>query len=98
MVSVSKMSGSVKGTWVVDPAIIIPAPLLPSLLSGETEQSRRNLYLKTNNGPVAADVTVVSRTSVKDGRKRVTLATTTLNGSVKVALVSTSHIHLGAFL
>lgn len=90
MVSTSKLSGSIKGTWVVDPAIIIPAPLLPNLCPGETEETRRNLYLKTNNGAIAADVTLVPRASVRDGRQRVTLAASTLNGSVKFSLVRIS--------
>lgn len=92
MVFISKLSGSVKGFWVIDPAIVIPAALLPKSQYpnfGLTDEPRTNLLLKTNNGAIAADVTLVPRASesIKDGRSRITLAATTFNGSVKFALV-----------
>lgn len=82
-VSVSKVSGSVKGTWVVDPAIVIPTPLLPALYPGETEATRRNFFLKTNNGAIVAEVTMIPRALAKDGRQRVTFGASTLNGAVR---------------
>ncbi|RXW22758.1 hypothetical protein EST38_g3118 [Candolleomyces aberdarensis] len=91
-VSLAKPNGAIKGTWSIDPSLIVPAPFLPPLQRGETDQSRKNLYLKTNNGAITADVTLVTglSRSTSDARSAVSFEALTFNGSVKFSLRETS--------
>ncbi|KAF6756296.1 hypothetical protein DFP72DRAFT_1066658 [Ephemerocybe angulata] len=85
-VSFTKRNGALKGQWVIDPGLVVPSSLLPALSAGETEEARRNLYVKAHNGALAAVVHLIPRPTAPDGRTRTTFEASTLNGSVKFAL------------
>jgi len=87
-VSTVRLNGAVKNSWVIDPQMVIPAPLLSSLGPGETEADRKNLYIRTNNGKVVADVTLVSNASNRRHRDFALFHAETLNGSITFDLVS----------
>lgn len=84
-VSVSKANGAIKGAWAIDPSLPVPSLLLPPLERGETERSRRNFYLQTNNGAITADVTLVTGLS-GSSRSAAAFEASTYNGSVKFSL------------
>ncbi|KAJ7489659.1 hypothetical protein B0H11DRAFT_1804739 [Mycena galericulata] len=58
--SLSRSNNTIKGTYVIDPRIQIPAAFLPPLAADEpTESVRRNLALRTSNGMIDVDLYVV---------------------------------------
>ncbi|KAJ7751544.1 hypothetical protein DFH07DRAFT_826354 [Mycena maculata] len=57
--SLSLDNSTIKGTYVIDPAISIPPLLLPPLAPDETEATRKNAFLHTNNGTIDVDLFVV---------------------------------------
>jgi len=54
----------------------------------EGENSRRNLYLKTKDGAITAEVDVIPRAAASDSQDRVSIEAITYDGSVKLSLVS----------
>lgn len=102
-VRLSRSNSSVKGVWIVDPSMIIPAAFLPPLEGGQTEEMRENLYLFSKNGAVDAEVYLLPRTvpveershgaaSVVDTkpalRPQVIFRARSSNGSVTLKIVS----------
>lgn len=91
-VSIDRKNGSMTGSWLIDPHLVIPVPLRPPLGQDETEQTRRNLNLKTSNGYMDLDISLAPfDPNAKDQKllpKRLTLAVKSSNGSIKVKLVS----------
>ncbi|KAF8067928.1 hypothetical protein FPV67DRAFT_1165290 [Lyophyllum atratum] len=89
-VSMSRVNGSLKGVWVLDPCLAIPASLLPPLSAEETADTRRNFNLKTTNGVIDVDVSFApyehTRDSKQASRKRVTLYARASNGSITTKL------------
>ncbi|RXW22747.1 hypothetical protein EST38_g3117 [Candolleomyces aberdarensis] len=89
-VSLFKLNGSVKGTWVINPTIPLPAPFLQPVDPSQTENVRKNLYLKSHNGAVSADVSLVPTVSDEASRVEqssfVVLEAETFNGSVTLKL------------
>ncbi|KAJ7624839.1 hypothetical protein FB45DRAFT_924331 [Roridomyces roridus] len=65
LLSLSRSTNSVKGTYVIDPRIKIPSTLLPPLTDGETEATRRNMSIQTSTGSINVDVFVVGDGCVK---------------------------------
>ncbi|KAG6879624.1 hypothetical protein C0992_000459 [Termitomyces sp. T32_za158] len=88
-VSISRSNGSVRGTWLLDSSLLIPTAFLPPLLPDETEETRRNLYLKSSNGSIDAEITLAQRTLEDDpvlaGRQS-TIYARAVNGPIKVIL------------
>ncbi|KAG1906300.1 uncharacterized protein F5891DRAFT_1004958 [Suillus fuscotomentosus] len=48
----------IRGCYVIDPQMEIPLNLLPPLVTGETDQERKNLYLRTKDGRVVGRTTL----------------------------------------
>lgn len=55
-VQMIRKEGSVKGTWIIDPTLVIPPALLPPLPDGAAEGDRKNLHLQSKEGSVYGDV------------------------------------------
>ncbi|KAJ7583793.1 hypothetical protein C8J56DRAFT_192483 [Mycena floridula] len=62
-ISIHRKIGPLNEKHVLDPTIQIPPSLLPPLLQGETEDSRRHLSLETKTGSIQADITLVDKLS-----------------------------------
>lgn len=90
-VYLSNTNSKIQGKWVVDPAMIIPRSFLPPLLSGETELTRKNLYLRSTNGLVHADVFVLPTSAdaiaAKRLRQRVLIHASSTNGRIQMNIV-----------
>ncbi|KAG5719100.1 hypothetical protein E4T56_gene2102 [Termitomyces sp. T112] len=87
-ISISRNNTSVRGAWLLDPSLLIPSIFLPPLLPDETEETRRNLYIKSSNGSIDADITLAPFT-VRDeaiSKKRSTICTRAINGPIRVTL------------
>lgn len=80
----------IKGSWIIDPALRIPTAFLPPLLPNETALTRKNLNLESRNGTVDADVYVMPtrRADRKPSNHRVTIHTSSTNGTVTTTVVS----------
>ncbi|KAF8957386.1 hypothetical protein BDZ97DRAFT_1846538 [Flammula alnicola] len=85
-IHLSRPNSSVKGTWLIEPTLNIPSAFLPPLPSGETDETRKNIFLESRNGSVDADIFVVPTSTEALARikhhKRVYIHTTSRNGSV----------------
>ena len=87
---------------MIDPSLSIPSSVLPPLPEGVSEDARENLLLKTKDGKIEADVTIVP-CSVPDSvddkgkRKKVVLYAKTSDGKVALKLVC-SALRLKVFL
>ncbi|KAF9525459.1 hypothetical protein CPB83DRAFT_897055 [Crepidotus variabilis] len=80
---VAQQHHSVKGVWVIDPAMSIPQSFLPPLGPGETEESRKNLALESTNGSIDSDIFILSsNVGAVKGRKRILIHAGSRNGSV----------------
>ncbi|KAF7289716.1 hypothetical protein MIND_01344800 [Mycena indigotica] len=89
--SLSKPDGRIRGSYVIDPSLKIPAQMLAPLEKDETEKTRRNLSLHTHDGSIDANVWVLS----DDGadckcRGRVRVNVRTEDGNVGLRLHSTA--------
>ncbi|KAF8189458.1 hypothetical protein K438DRAFT_1832622 [Mycena galopus ATCC 62051] len=71
--SLSRGNTQIKGTYVIDPRIKVPQPLLPP----------RNLFLHTSNGSIEAEVFIVGD---GDHKQKVKMMAKSSNGSVVVKL------------
>ncbi|KAF8157115.1 hypothetical protein B0H34DRAFT_712210 [Crassisporium funariophilum] len=91
-VGFSRLNGSVKGSWLIDPSLLIPATFLPPLAPSETEATRRNLFLQSMNGSVDVDVYLATsnRSSIKQAGKYLLIHTQSSNGSVRTRLHDTA--------
>ena len=65
-IRVSRPIGLVKGSWLVDPSMEFPQSFLPPLVSGETEDTRRNIELVAHLGSIDADVSIIRNKRTKD--------------------------------
>jgi hypothetical protein len=81
--SLSRGNTQIKGTYVIDPRIKVPQPLLPPLAEDETETTRRNLFLHTSNGSIEAEVFIVGD---GDHKQKVNMLVKSSNGSVVMKL------------
>ena len=90
-VYLSKTNSKIRGSWVVDPAVVIPRDFLPPLTSGETELTRKNLSLRSTNGSIHADVFVLPTSAeviaAKQLRGRVLIHASSTNGSILMNIV-----------
>jgi hypothetical protein len=85
-VYISKAS-SIKGTWTIDPTLMIPEPMLSSLPEGETE--RPNLFFNGYNGSISADIHLIAREpDVMAPFSKIKV--NSLNGSVQIKIHRTS--------
>ncbi|KAG5641917.1 hypothetical protein DXG03_003963 [Asterophora parasitica] len=93
-VAISRSNGSIKGVWVLDPNLAIPATLLPPLSTNETEETRRHFNVSASNGVIDADITLAPLRHEKDSQKpasrRTTIYAHASNGSVITKLHDTS--------
>jgi len=73
----------IRGCYVIDPQMEIPPNLLPPLNSGETDQERKNLYLRTKDGSIDADIWLIGQEEAtpRSGR-RTTLSLSSADGSI----------------
>ncbi|KAG1811829.1 uncharacterized protein BJ212DRAFT_1277475, partial [Suillus subaureus] len=73
----------IRDCYVIDPLMQIPFSLLPPLNTGETDQDRKNLYLRTRDGSIDADIWLIGQEEAapKNGR-RTTLSLSSNDGSV----------------
>lgn len=71
--SIHETNKRIKGTYLIDPKMVIPSSMLPA--------SRRNLSLSTTNGSIDADVTLLPA----DDRATIYMKST--NGQVRIKLV-----------
>ncbi|KAF7350168.1 hypothetical protein MVEN_01319300 [Mycena venus] len=81
--ALSRGNNSIKGTYVIDPRIKIPQPMLPPLAADETEATRRNMYLHTSNGSIDVDLFVVGDGEYK---QKVNISLKSSNGSLVARL------------
>ncbi|KAF8799573.1 hypothetical protein BYT27DRAFT_6859314 [Phlegmacium glaucopus] len=87
-VSLSRMNGSIKGSWLIDPSLHIPSSFLPPL--PPTAGARRNLFLESKNGTIDADIFMASTSLSKENTtKYILIHTDSLNGSIKARLHDT---------
>jgi hypothetical protein len=91
MVSIIRRNESVKGSYVIDPALRIPSRLLPPLEEGETEDQRQNLKLLSHNGSVQASIVLVEGSRPEEGASkavpRTKLEVGSWNGNVTAKVV-----------
>ncbi|TFK31750.1 hypothetical protein BDQ12DRAFT_693605 [Crucibulum laeve] len=85
-VTTTRTNRPIRGTWLIDPTLAVPAAFLPPLAEGETEETRSNLYLSGTNGSIAADVTIAAQRTSDTKRNRVLLYAKSTNGIVTVKL------------
>ncbi|KAG0702191.1 hypothetical protein DFH29DRAFT_512264 [Suillus ampliporus] len=73
----------IRGSYVIDPLMQIPLNLLPPLNAGETDQDRKNLYLRTKDGSINADIWLIGQEEAtpKNGN-RTTLSLSSKDGSI----------------
>ncbi|KAJ7697251.1 hypothetical protein B0H17DRAFT_1052443 [Mycena rosella] len=81
--SLSRGNGSVKGSYVIDPRVIVPSLMLPPLTADETEATRRNVFLHTSNGSIDVDLWVLGDA---DSKVKVNMLIKTSNGSLTAKL------------
>jgi len=84
--SFTQKHNSVKGTFVLDPSLEIPSDWLPPLPEEETEETRSNLYAKSEHGNVTLELYLLDRPILKS-QKKVLMNTLSTYGSASV------HIH-----
>jgi len=86
----SRANSSVKGTWVLNPSLSIPSTFPPSLVDGEKEETRKNLWLDSKNGSINGDIYILPSSgdslSVVKHRQRIFISATSRNGSVTTKL------------
>jgi hypothetical protein len=86
-VSISKMNGSVKGSWVIDPTLSIPASFLPAL---EENEIRKNFSVASKNGAIDVDLTIMQTSNdnlTEATKKRATIHLSSHNGILTTTLV-----------
>ncbi|KAG2054319.1 hypothetical protein BDR06DRAFT_884551 [Suillus hirtellus] len=73
----------IRGCYVIDPQMEIPLNLLPPLNTGETDQERKNLYLRTKDGSIDANIWLIGQEEAtpRSGR-RTTLSLSSDDGSI----------------
>jgi len=79
--AVENSNGSIKGTWVIDTTIEVPEALRTSKGFFGILKEQDNLSLSTTNGPIGADIHLVS-----NDPKRATIGVKTQNGRVTIKL------------
>ncbi|KAG1871469.1 hypothetical protein F4604DRAFT_1530067, partial [Suillus subluteus] len=73
----------IRGCYVIDPLIQIPTSLLPPLNVGETDKDRRNLYLRTKDGSINADIWLIGQEeAAPNNGRRTTLSLSSQDGSI----------------
>lgn len=79
---------------MIDPLMHIPLNLLPPLNAGETEQDRKNIYLRTKDGSIDVDIWLIGQEdsdAPKNGT-RTTLSLSSNDGSITAKIVSTESL------
>ncbi|KAG2151153.1 uncharacterized protein EDB93DRAFT_296409 [Suillus bovinus] len=74
---------AIRGCYVIDPLMEIPPSLLPPMNTGETDQERKNLYLRTKDGSIDADIWLIGQEEAapRNG-SRTTLSLSSDDGSI----------------
>lgn len=90
-IRVLQQNTSIKGSWLINPALRIPAVFLPPLADDETDTTRKNISLESKNGSLEVAIYVVPTqgegADPKPSRQRVTIDTSSRNGPVTTAVV-----------
>lgn len=70
----------------------IPPSLLPPLNAGEKDQDRKNLYLRTKDGSIDADIWLIGQDeAASNNSSRTTLSLSSNDGSITAKIVSINH-------
>ncbi|KAJ7488127.1 hypothetical protein FB451DRAFT_1025378, partial [Mycena latifolia] len=78
--SLHRANGSLKGAYIIDPRVRIPAAMLPPLAPEEAEAgARRNVFLHTSNGSIDVDLFMLADADVKG---KVDMLIKSANGSI----------------
>jgi hypothetical protein len=95
-VAISKSNGHVKGSWTIDPSLLVPTSFLPSLAEHET---RKNFSASTNNGVIDLDLTIVPSNNdiIQGEKKRATIYLNSNNGMLTAKLVGPSTFYACLF-
>ncbi|KAJ7048230.1 hypothetical protein C8F01DRAFT_1006043 [Mycena amicta] len=89
--SLIRRDGRIRGSFVIDPRLKVPAQMLAPLETDETDETRRNLYLHSQDGSIDADVWVLSDEDADcKCRGKVRLGVSTQDGNVSLRLHSTA--------
>jgi hypothetical protein len=80
--------GNIKGQFSIDPTVVVPPALLPSLPSGKTQPS---LAAETGIGAVEVDAHVISKANMNS---KATIVASSQIGNVMVRLVSPLNLSL----
>ncbi|PPQ83224.1 hypothetical protein CVT25_004283 [Psilocybe cyanescens] len=60
-IQLSRDIKTLRGAWIIDPAMVVPSPFLPSLRVNETEETRSNISLDVSLwGAIHADIFLLS--------------------------------------
>ncbi|KAJ7048232.1 hypothetical protein C8F01DRAFT_1380633 [Mycena amicta] len=96
--SLNRRHGRIEGAFVIDPGLKMPAHMLAPLAKDETHETRRNLYLRAQNGSIDVDVWVLSAKDAQDdskfkfpGQGRVRLGLSTQSGNISLRLHASPH-------
>lgn len=82
----------IRGCYVIDPLMQIPPSLLPPLNAGEKDQDRKNLYLRTKDGSIDADIWLIGQDqAASNNGSRTTLSLSSNDGSITAKIVSINH-------
>lgn len=84
MLYLSRTNAAVRGAWLLDPTLHIPDSVLAPLQDGA---ERKNMSLKSRNGPISADVRVAPSEGPRPLGERTTLEFSAHNGSISVRIV-----------
>lgn len=77
---------------MIDPLMQIPPSLLPPLNAGEKDQDRKNLYLRTKDGSIDADIWLIGQDeAASHNGSRTTLSLSSNDGSITAKIVSINH-------
>lgn len=90
MLYLSRESEAIRGTWLIDPALVIPQSVLAPLCCGAT---RKNIVLKSRNGPILADIRVAPSYGPRPLGQRTTMEFSSHNGPINIKIVSLHCFH-----
>ncbi|KAG1729511.1 uncharacterized protein EDB91DRAFT_811312 [Suillus paluster] len=79
----------IRGSYVINPLMQIPLSLLPPLNAGETDQDRKNLYLRTKDGNINADIWLIGQEEAAPKNKRRTTLSLSSNDGHITAKINT---------
>ncbi|KAF9240444.1 hypothetical protein BU15DRAFT_87655 [Melanogaster broomeanus] len=91
LITLIEKDSAIRGAYVIDPRLQVPANLLPPLITGQTEAERKNLYLHTRDGTVDISIWLIgpnAKAVATPPKKRTTMSVSSNDGSVTVRVNS----------